>query len=350
MRVAIVSGPRSEQPMGLELAERRLLDALRSAPGSSRLDVRVVGRRRALRHARAIGGRWIPSVRRRLPSSAEAAADLVHLIGLDLPPPLRAPFVATVHDLSPLHFDDEGSLPAWIDEIAARASLLLTPSAFTAGELEQHLGVGRERIRVFGGAPALEAGEAEPLSDRELAPLGIEPPLVLRYGGYTKRKNVPLLLDAWSRVQAGTLVLAGPPQPAREAILREADGLERVVVLDYVSADMLARLLKTAAVLISTSTYEGFGLPPLEALAAGTPVVAVGSPVVREVCGDAAVIVGADPDDLASATTRILDDPTLMESLRAAGRRRSKAMTWGLSARAVLDAYSEAVRGPPRPN
>ncbi|MGZ4415532.1 MAG: hypothetical protein ACXVRZ_14325, partial [Gaiellaceae bacterium] len=104
MRVAIVSGPRSELPMGLELAERRLLEALRSNPGSIQLDLRVVGRRRALRHARALGARWIPTVRRSLPTTAEANADLVHLIGLDLPPPRRCPFVATVHDLSPIHY------------------------------------------------------------------------------------------------------------------------------------------------------------------------------------------------------------------------------------------------------
>lgn len=343
MRVAIVSGPRSEQPMGLELAELRLLAALLPAVAGStiQLDVRVVGRRQALRHARAIGGRWTPAFRDGLPRAATAGVDLVHLLGLDLAPPSRRPFVATVHDLSPLHFDDEGRLPPWIDEIADRARLLLTPSAFTASEIERHLGVSEERIRVIGGGPALDAQSAAPLSRRELAELGIEPPLVLRYGGYTKRKNVPLLLEAWSRVPTGTLVLAGPPQAAREAILDAARSRERLVVLDYVSAELLARLLKTATVLVSTSSYEGFGLPPLEALAAGTPVIAVAAPFVREVCEKAALLVDADADELASALCAVIAAAPQSAPIVTA---IPEAMTWRHAAEKVLQAYRDAAQ------
>ena len=122
VRVAIVSGPRSPQPMGLELAERRLLDALRKAPRDIVVDVRVVGRRRALHHARSFVRAGSCSGRR-LPSLASAGADLVHLIGLDLPPPRRKPFVATVHDLAPLHFDDEVRFrPGWTRRSAAPGS------------------------------------------------------------------------------------------------------------------------------------------------------------------------------------------------------------------------------------
>jgi glycosyltransferase involved in cell wall biosynthesis len=246
-----------------------------------------------------------------------------------------------VHDLSPLHFDDEGRLPPWIDEIADRARLLLTPSAFTASEIERHLGVSEERIRVIGGGPALDAQSAAPLSRRELAELGIEPPLVLRYGGYTKRKNVPLLLEAWSRVPTGTLVLAGPPQAAREAILDAARSRERLVVLDYVSAELLARLLKTATVLVSTSSYEGFGLPPLEALAAGTPVIAVAAPFAREVCEKAALLVDADADELASALCAVIAAAPQSAPIVTA---IPEAMTWRHAAEKVLQAYRDAAQ------
>src|SRR3954454_3048409 len=146
MRVAIVSGARSATPMGLELAEQRLLEALRAADTSIELDVRVVGGRAARAHARRVRGRWIPALPTRPWTAAWAGADLVHLVGLELPRPRHKPFVATVYDLSPLHYDDEGSLPPWIDEIAARAALLLTMSEFTASALHEHLGVPRERI------------------------------------------------------------------------------------------------------------------------------------------------------------------------------------------------------------
>ena len=345
MNVAIVSGSRSATPMGLELAEQRLIDALRTAEAAIKIDLRVVGGRAARAHARSARGRWIPARPAHPRATAWRHADLIHLIGLDLPPPRDAPFVATVHDVSCLCYDDEGSLPPWITDITQRAALLLTPSAFTAAELHEHLGVARERIRVFGGGPALDARAAIPLELKELHALGIEPPVVLRYGGYTARKNVPFLLDAWARVPVGTLVLAGPPQPARATILARARSLERVVVLNYVPSDVLARLLRTAAVLVSPSLYEGFGLPQLEAMTAETPVVAVATPFAEEVCGGAAILVAHEPSALASAVTRVLTDRGESQRLRAAGRARAVRFTWGRAAAAVLHAYEEAATG-----
>jgi len=329
--------------MGLELAELRLLGALRAEVTDITLDVRVVGGRGSRRHARRLGARWIPSRGHTLPRLASSGADLVHLIGLDSPPPRRKAFVATVHDLSPLHYDDEVALPPWLGEIAERASLLLTPSGFTAGELHRQLGVPPERVRVFGGAAALEASDAELLSPLELQQLGIEPPFVLRYGGYTKRKNLPLLLKAWAQVPAGTLVLAGPPQQARKKILAEAPSLDRVVVLDYVPQTLLARLLRSADALVSTSSYEGFGLPPLEAMAAGTPVVAVSAPFVHELCSDAALLVEGRPDALADALREVLADEELALRLRAAGLVRAARFTWSGAASAVIGAYQSSV-------
>jgi glycosyltransferase involved in cell wall biosynthesis len=326
--------------MGLELAELRLLDALRRAQTDVELDVRVVGGRSARRHARRRGARWVPARHRTLPSIASARADVVHLLGLDLPPPRRKPFVAMVHDLAPMVYDDEGVVPPWLDEIVERASLLLTPSAFTAGELSQRLDVTAQRICVIGGAPALDARDAEPLSPRELSQLGIEPPFVLRSGGYSTRKNVALLLEAWALVSAATLVLTGPPQPARARILAEAPSLDRVVVLDYVPDALQARLLRSAAALVSTSSYEGFGLPALEALSAGTPVVAVDAPYVREVCGEAAIVVDEQPDALADALRSLLDDEPLAQAIGERGLLHAANFAWSHAADAVFSAYA----------
>jgi glycosyltransferase involved in cell wall biosynthesis len=165
---------------------------------------------------------------------------------------------------------------------------------------------------------------------------------VLRYGGYTKRKNVPLLLEAWAQVPIGTLVLAGPPQLARAKVLAEAPSLDRVIVLDYVSQTLLARLLRSAAVLVSTSNYEGFGLPPLEALAAGTPVVAVATPFVQEVCGDAALLVEGNRGALADALQHVLIDGEFASRLRSVGPARAARFTWRQAAAAVLSAYGSA--------
>jgi glycosyltransferase involved in cell wall biosynthesis len=330
--------------MGMELAELRLLEALRAAATDIKLTVRVVGGRAARRHAQRLHGSWVPAPPRMLPPRAVARQDLVHLLGLDLPPPRRKPFVAMVHDLAPLHYDDEGELPTWTENVVARATFLLTPSAFTAAELQRHLAVPGERVRVIGGGPALVARGAEPLSESELLRYGIKPPFFLRYGGYTRRQNVPLLLEAWARVPFGTLVLAGPPQTMRKKILDDAPSLDRVVVLDYVPETLLVRLLRSAAGLASTSSYEGFGLPPLEAMAAGTAVVAVSTPFVHEVCGDAALLVEASAPSLGEALCRLLDDGELAHDLRAAGRRRARTFTWNAVASAVLRAYTSALQ------
>jgi glycosyltransferase involved in cell wall biosynthesis len=339
MRVAIVSGSRAEPPMGLERAEACLLEAIRSRLRDVALDVRVVGGRAARSHARRVHARWFPARPGTLPRRATRDADLIHLLGLDLPPPQKARFVVMVHDLSPLHYDDEGQLPPWIDEIVERAALVLTPSAFTALELQKHLDVPEHRIQVIGGAPVLEATDAAPLSAYELRDLGIEPPFTLRYGGYTKRKGVQLLLDAWTRVPNGTLVLAGPSWTAGEPALSLASSSDRVVVLDYVSDELLARLLRSAAALASTSEYEGYGLPALEAMAAGTPVVAVSTPFVREVCGDVAYLVEPDAEALARAIALVGQDDALARRLSDAGLSRAEQYSWERVAHTVMSAY-----------
>jgi glycosyltransferase involved in cell wall biosynthesis len=341
MKVAIVSGSRSPEPMGLELAELCLLKALRQRSGDAALDIRVVGRRGASRHARVLGGRWIPARPGTLPRRASSGVDIVHLLGLELPPPSRQPFVVTIHDLAPLQFPDEGCLPPWTEEVAARAKLIFAPSKFTACEIEGRLSVPSERIRVIGGGPALEAKGVAPLSDAELSALGVRGPLILRYGGYTTRKRLSLLLDAWPLVRNGTLVLSGPPQRTREDILSRAPSLDRVVVLDYTPSALLARLLRSASILVSTSSYEGFGLPPLEAIAAGTPVVATSSEFVREICGDAALLTESTPDSIGRALNLILADHALASELSTKGLQRAAQSSWSRAAARVLSGYRE---------
>jgi len=177
------------------------------------------------------------------------------------------------------------------------------------------------------------------MSAEELRRLGIEPPFVLRFGGYTKRKDVPLLLEAWSHVPTGTLVLTGPPQIARTQILEQAPTLDRVVVLDYVPRLQLARLLRSAAALVSTSLYEGFGLPPLEAMAAGTPVVAASATFVSEVCGEAGLVVERRARDIADALSRVMTHKDLALQLTDMGLERAKHFSWHDAATKVLSAY-----------
>jgi glycosyltransferase involved in cell wall biosynthesis len=334
VKIAFLTGPRAAQPMGMELAEQRLLDALRLLP--LEIDHRVVGGRAARVSAGAAHARWIPSHGGLTPAYAARGTDLVHLAGLELRPPRRGKFIVTVHDLAPLRFRDEGELPPWARESVERAELVLCPSRFAASEIHALLEVPETRLRVIGGGVGLDAEHAEPLGDAELEALGITRPFVLRCGGYSTRKNVRLLLDAWRDVEApGALVLAGPPHASRDELRELAD--DRVVWLDYAPAELLVRLFRSASALVSTSTYEGFGMPVLEALAAGTPVIALRTAFTEEICGDAALLV--EPDELAGALSRVLTDGDVRDTLRLAGPARAAAHTWPAAAGRVADAY-----------
>ena len=344
MRAALVLDGRSPQPMGLELSELRLLDALTQARNGAEIDVRVVGGRLARTTARRVGGRWYPSLRGRPSPLAWRGADVVHLVGMTVPPPSRRPFVATIHDLSPLHFDDEGALSPWTAEVAARAAAIVCPSRFTGEQVESLLGVPPERVRVVANGPVHRARAAAPLDAEERRRLGLGETFVLRLGGYTARKNVPLLLEAWPEVRrrtGATLALVGPQQPARDRVLAAAPSLDGVVVLDYAADELVVRLLRSAAALVSTSTYEGFGLPPLEAMAAGTPVVAVRAPFVEEVCGDAALLVPNEPAALADALSRVVADAELRRRLAEAGNAQAQRFSWPGAAEALLRLYEE---------
>jgi glycosyltransferase involved in cell wall biosynthesis len=254
------------------------------------------------------------------------------------------PFVATFHDLSPFHYDDEGRFPPWGQDVAARAELLVCPSRFTAGELQEQLDVSAKRIRVVPNGPGMEVSvQTEPLSDQELQRLGLARPFALRLGGWTKRKNVPFLLDAWRTVEEASalkLVLAGPPHQARDAQLAQQP-LRSVCSLDYLPAVLIPRLLRAATALVTTSTYEGFGLPVLEALRAGIPVVALRTPFVEEICADAALLT-EDTDGFAEAVLRVAEDGELRKRLVARGVKRAALFTWERAAERLVTVYREA--------
>ena len=258
-----------------------------------------------------------------------------------VPPAYRGPAVVTVHDLS---FESDPELMGRRDRLvfrtfvprsARRAERVLAVSERTKRDLVEHYRIPEEKIVVTpnGVDPIFQPNGS--------APSG--PPYVLFVGGIQPRKDPVTAIEALARVDGDLrLVLVGDEKRGggelRSAIRRL--GLERRVELaGYVEHEGLASLYRGAACLVFPSRYEGFGLPVLEAMASGTPVVATTAGAVPEVAGGAAVLVEpGDPEALAEGIREALRD---RERLVAAGLERARRFTWEKTARRTLEVYRE---------
>ncbi len=344
--------------MGMGHYERLLLDGLRTLDEADGWEFRVTFDGRAKGH-RTTGASYLgfsSSRLHRLPLVLSRAMtglllggerpDLCHLLALSLPAPKGTPYVVTVHDLPPLRFPDEGSLPSWAGRSAREARAIITPSEFGKREIVELLGVSEDKVHVVAnGCPHDAFHPGVPPADRDtLARLGIAGEFLLYVGGFTRRKNVPALLQAWRQVAPSypdlSLVLAGPANRLRALV--EQHPAPRVKVVGYLDHAALPGVMKAATALVVPSIYEGFGLPPLEAMALGVPVVAVRGSAITEVVGEAGVLADQGAADcLAAAIHRLLSDGELADRLRALGLQRAKRFSWPDHARQVLGLYRQ---------
>jgi glycosyltransferase involved in cell wall biosynthesis len=295
--------------------------------------------------ARLVHKAWLRSGR---PSADRLVGDVdvVHGTNFVLPP-TKAPGVVTIHDLSFLRDDAFAGAPSWARMVPwsmERAERVVTITDQVAGEIVDHYGIDRSKIVVthLGVSPAFFG--AAPLSDASLHRLGIARPFVLAAGTLEPRKNLPRLLAAWDSLgrekDGWSLVLAGPKGWGPG--LPRTDG---VVLTGWVGDETLPGLLAAADVFAFPSLYEGFGMPPLEAMAAGTACVAGTYNVAQEVLADAAVMV--DPLDvsaIAGGLSTLMTDEAQRRSLALAGKARAAAFTWERTARDTLAAYEQAAR------
>jgi glycosyltransferase involved in cell wall biosynthesis len=289
-------------------------------------------------------------------------AELFHAPHYVCPPVLPCPAVVTVHDLIHLRFPDWRRRPlaplyarVMLRLAVRRAACLITVSEATRGELAQYLGVPAARVRVIpnGVAPHFRPADDAAVLAARLGKHGLVPPYWLFVGNPMPHKNVPRLLDAYAGLsaQTGPLVLAGVRGAAGPALARtiEARGLQgRVVILPPLPESELPPLYQGATALVLASLWEGFGLPALEAMACGTPVVVADRGGVAEVVADAGLRV--DPtnvDALREALYNLSVHAPLRAALRAAGLARARAFSWRRAAEATAAVYREALAGRP---
>ncbi len=289
---------------------------------------------------------------------AEARYDLYHETNFLLPP-FGKPSVATVWDLS-LRFHPEahpaGRVRVFESAFARRLERLervLVLSRSVAQEVEGELRISAERIAVT--PPGVDRDRFHPPEAPEgAAPDGLPERFLLHAGALEPRKNLELLFAAYERLPATLrdglgVVLAGPPGWRCAELLTRIRAAERrghAVWLGHVPDLELARLYRRATAFVYPSVYEGFGLPVLEAMASGTPVVCSDILALRELTDGAALLVPSDdPDALADALARVLEDSALHERLSRDGPARAALYSWARFADATADAYAAAVAG-----
>jgi alpha-1,3-rhamnosyl/mannosyltransferase len=276
-------------------------------------------------------------------------------------PQFDLPLVTTVHDMSYLRCPE--FLPkdrlAWLrrrmDHSLAVSRVILTDSHFTRDELlELCPQVDAHRVVVTHLGVDLGYFSDPAHTDRideVRAKLALPPKFVLNLGTLEPRKNLQGLVRAYCRLPEDLqheypLVLAGMRGWNQSYFRRELDELRRREVLcevGYVDHDDVPPLMKAASVFCFPSLYEGFGLPPLEAAACGTPVLSSRSASLPEVMGDAALYVEANStEEIAAGLRRLLEDTSLARRLAAAGPARAAAFPWDRCARQTLAAYHAA--------
>ena len=261
----------------------------------------------------------------------------------------RRPLVVMVHDMTlrrtswAMQEETRAALEENLERTIARARAILTPSETVRTELLEGRDVAQDAVHV-----THEASRLDGVALGELPP-AVPERFVLHVGTIEPRKNVAILLAAWPRLRA--LVPDAPPlvlcgklgwlHASIEDALARASAEGWLICLGYVPDEVVHRLYDRAAAVVCPSVYEGFGLPLVEAMAAGAPLVCSDIPVFREVAADAALFVPTgDAAEWAGAVASVLSDPEQARDLRTRGAARIRDFNWRRTADTTLAVWS----------
>jgi len=357
---------------GNETYITNLIEALAALDTANRYTLYVTKRSAVERFAR----RWPHvSVRRTLPHTPviripftfplelrRHPADALH-VQFTAPPFVPCPVIATIHDLTFEHLPETFKRRSWMQlrltvrRTARTAAHIITPSEFTRRDLIETYHVAPERISV---TPYAAASHFRPAPVEAVAEVkrryGIGGDYLLAVGSIQPRKNLVRLIRAYSdlrrtRSQAKLprLVLVGKRAWLYGETLRavEQSGVaSEVIFTGYVPEHDLPALYTGALCFVYPSYFEGFGLPPLEAMACGVPVIAGDRTSLPEVVGDAGLLVNPfDEDAIGAGLARLIDDEVLRADLRTRGQARAALFNWRETARQTLAVYQRTIGG-----
>ncbi|HEY1016171.1 MAG TPA: glycosyltransferase family 1 protein, partial [Herpetosiphonaceae bacterium] len=355
----------------LELLDGLAATAPSAAPGaeivllsSERADPRGLWRRFETHHLR--GCHLLPALMTAGNLALRRAARRLKLDVIHDPNGI-APFAAahpatrhlvTIHDAFAFVYpEQQAALDTWryrlmLPRVLRRADRVLTDSAHSRRDLLRYLPLKQELVEVVHCGINERFRPAGPAAiDAVLRRYGLEQPFVLYVGSINGRKNIARLFEAFAlvreRLPGLKLVMGGAKQwqtAELEATYDRLDLAADVVWTGYLADEDLPALYSAARAFVFPSLYEGFGLPPLEAMACGTPVVTSDTSSLPEVAGDAALLIDPlDPRALAAAIARICGDEELRAELRARGLAQAARFHWHRAAEAVWGAYQRAL-------
>jgi glycosyltransferase involved in cell wall biosynthesis len=304
-----------------------------------------------------LGSRLIPALIR------EHQLDIIH------DPTGVAPFmfgtrqaypVVTIHDVFPWSVPGYNSLldtliyRQWLPRVLrSRKIEIITVSDQSRQDIMKYLGVDGRRLQIipYGIGPQFRLLPPDSVREHLAARFGISWPYILYVGALTQRKNIARALQAFSQIKnsfpALHFVLAGPQtwkQTRVESLVESLNIRNRVFLTGPLTDSDLPILYNGAELFIFPSLYEGFGLPPLEAMACGTPVITSNVSSLPEVTGEAALLVDPlDVEGIAQTMLRVLEDPSLAAEMRLKGLAQAAKFTWDRTARETLAVYQKVL-------
>jgi glycosyltransferase involved in cell wall biosynthesis len=284
-----------------------------------------------------------------------SGCDVVHCLHFPTPLPARRCVVVTMHDLIPLVMRD--SMPRdvhravyrfWNARAAKIADRIVVPSRHTAGDVVRLFPRARSKVAIV--PEGVDKQFLQPQPPRHNLAHRDPRPYVLAFASERPHKGLSILLSAYARFAASgreeRLVLVGSPHQSTGPVDSQLDDRvrSRMAFTGPVADEELRSLYADAQAFILPSMYEGFGLPVLEAMAVGTPVVCSDAASLPEVAGEAAQLFhSGDERALADALVKVLEDRTLRTRLSEAGMRRARAFSWEATARATAAVYEAAM-------
>lgn len=282
--------------------------------------------------------------------------DLVHVLYPSCPVPSRVPVVYTIHDLMPV------TTPEWftaserrmferaLRDATRRAVAVIADSKSVAEQVRDHFGIDEERLHVV--PLGISGAFARPVSPEAVTATclrhGVIPgAYAIAVGAVSVRKNPGPVIAAMASAGEVSLLMVGPPGAGADKVVADVEqrGLSsRVKMTGWLPRQELTALVAGAVALVHPSLDEGFGMTPLEAMAAGVPAIVSAAGALPDTVGDAAIIVSAgEPQQWADAVERVRADDELRTALVERGLRRAAQFTWARTARETIKVYMECL-------